>query len=122
MLRIYTLICLGVLNLFPACVRADNDAQARSGLSIVESGPDKKGDRLFTIQADRIEITDLLRTVFKKVDCEVAIDQDVSGPVTLIIKDVAFKDALQWIVQVARPPIKVTRSKTDSVYHVSRDA
>src|SRR2546421_527783 len=122
MLRIYSYICLGALCLFPACLRADNDTQGRSGLSIVESGPDRKGDRLFTIQADRVEITDLLRTLFKKVDSEVAIDQDVAGPVTLLIKDVSFKDALQWIVQLARPPIKITRSKTDSIYHVSHDA
>ena len=122
MSHIPILLLLGALLSIPNPGRADTDAQGRTGLSIVESGPNKEGERLFTVQADRIEITDLLRALFRKIDAEVAIDQDVSGPVTLVVKDAPFKDALQWIVQVARPPVKITRSKTDSVYHVSHDA
>lgn len=91
----------------------------RTGLSIVEGGTDRANNRLYTIRADNVEITDLLKALFKKTNGELAIDQDVSGPVNLSVRDLPFRDALQWIVQVVRPPIKIVRK--ENVYHVSRD-
>jgi hypothetical protein len=93
--------------------------EARTGLSIVESGTDQGSNRLYTIRADNVEITDLLKALFKKTNGELAIDQDVSGPVNLSIRNLPFRDTLQWIVQVVRPPIKIVRK--DNIYHVSRD-
>jgi len=93
----------------------------RTGLSIVENGTDRMNNRIFTVQADHIELVEVLKTFFKRAGAEVAIDQDVSGHVDLSIKNVTFREALQWIVQVARPQIKVTKGKNDSIYHVSRD-
>jgi hypothetical protein len=101
---------------------ADATLQAnQSGLSIVENGTDRQNNRLFTIQADRVDVADVLRTFFKRAGAEAAIDQDVAGAVNLNIKNVTFREALQWIVQVARPQIKVTKGRNDSIYHVSRD-
>lgn len=101
---------------------AETTGQAnQSGLSIVENGTDRQNNRLFTIQADRVDVADVLRTFFKKAGVEAAIDRDVSGPVNLTIKNVTFREALQYVVQFARPQIKITKGQNDSVYHVSRD-
>ncbi len=101
---------------------ADSSFQVnRSGLSIVENGTDRLNNRLFTIQADRVDVADILRTFFKRAGVEAAIDQDVTGLVNLSIKNVVFRDALQWIVQVSRPQIKISKGKNDNIYHVTRD-
>ena len=70
----------------------------RTGLSIVENGTDRMNNRIFTVQADHIELVEVLKTFFKRAGAEVAIDQDVSGHVDLSIKNVTFREALQWIV------------------------
>jgi hypothetical protein len=94
---------------------------AQSGLSIVENGTDRQNNRLFTIQVDRVDVADVLRTFFKRAGVEAVIDQDVAGPLNITVKNVTFREALQYVVQFARPQIKVTKGKNDSVYHVSRD-
>lgn len=101
-----------------ADVGHDGAETAQSGLSIVESGADA-AHRVYTIQADRVDVAELLRSFFKKAGQEAAIDRDVTGPVTLTIRDKGFREALQWIVQVTRPFIKVT--SLNGVYHVSLD-
>lgn len=112
------ILCCGV-----PTVRADNpDAEGvravQSGLSIVESGADA-AHRVYTLQADRVDVAELLRAFFKKAGQEAAIDRDVTGQITLTIRDKSFREALQWIVQVTRPFIKVTA--LNGVYHVSLD-
>lgn len=123
-MRLFAIIicCLSVAAPLTAQELAEEGIQInRSGLSIVDNGVDRMNNRLFTIQADGVDVADILRTFFKRAAAEVAIDQNVTGPINLSIKNVTFREALQWIVQVAKPQIKVTKGKNDSIYHVSRD-
>jgi hypothetical protein len=106
---------------FLAPARSDLGAQANhTGLSIVEEGADSSGNHLYTIHADNVDIKEVLRAFLKKTDQELAIDQDVAGTVPVLdIRNKTFHDALQWIVNVAQPRIKIV--KVGSVYHVTRD-
>src|SRR5258706_15315431 len=95
----------------PRANAANEDAQVRRGpaISIVDLGVGPDGERRLNVQTDAAEITDLLKAVFKLTGDDFAIDQDVSGPVDIKIKNATAADVFRQIANSAKPPLKIRR-------------
>ncbi|MBI5561501.1 MAG: type IV pilus secretin PilQ [Deltaproteobacteria bacterium] len=53
----------------------------------------------FTIEVRDAEISDVLRALAQQADMNIIIGEGVSGKVTLSLRDIAFKDALEMVIK-----------------------
>lgn len=102
----------------PALGADAGQAAGRRGISIAETGKDSEGRPLFSVLADSAEVTDLLKALFTKTGDEFTIDQDVSGPIDLNIRDKTLEDLFQEIARTFHPALKIR--KDGKVWRVSR--
>src|SRR5258708_26742847 len=118
----FAIISFCLINSFPRATAANGDSQVRRGpaISIVDLGVGADGERRLSVQTDAAEITDLLKAVFKLTGDDFAIDQDVSGPVDIKIKNATAVEVFKQIADSAKPPLKIRR--VCNIIKISRDA
>lgn len=81
----------------------------RGGLSVAEATPSADGKPRYTVIADSVPINDLLRNLFKKTGEQYSIDQDVYGPVDIVIKNATVDEILARICEASHPPLRIER-------------
>src|SRR5262249_40299937 len=77
------------------------------------------GERRLNVQTDAAEITEVLKAIFKLTGDDFAIDQDVSGPVDIKIRNETPANVLSRIADSAKPALKIRR--VGNLYKISRD-
>lgn len=112
------LITLFFLFLWQPVGAGATEQDGRANFTIVENERDKNGSRLFSVQADSTEITQLLKALFLKAGDEFSIDQDVAGPVDLKVKNATLEQIFQRVIESAYPPVRI--KKDGKFYRVSR--
>lgn len=80
---------------------------ARMGaLSLVEAGFAADGKTLrYSLEANGADLQDVLAALLRKTGREYVINQDITGPISLTLRDKTLDDILQAICGLARPPI-----------------
>lgn len=87
-----------------------------AALSIIEAGlaPDGATPR-YTIEASGADLRDVLAALLRKTNREFVINQDVTGPVSMVLRDKTLDDILAHLCRVARPPIVIQRGEMITV-------
>jgi hypothetical protein len=121
MKRAFAALLIALLSIHPAVGRLQADeipgvvpnrsASGQSGTSIIETGKTADGKAVYSVRAYNVDIAELLGGLFRQTGEECVIDQDVSGPITLAIKDATIDQILERVQASARPAIKITRGK-----------
>ncbi|MBM3494395.1 MAG: zinc ribbon domain-containing protein [Armatimonadetes bacterium] len=111
------LLALAVLAVAAGPIRAAAQNGTRPGaLSIVESGlaPDGATPR-YSIEANGADIRDVLAALLRKTGKEYVINQDVTGPVSFVLRDKTMDDILEVLRAVAKPAIVIERGAVVTV-------
>lgn len=109
-------LCLALVSFLGSAMLSGAGARAsdqtdHAGLSLVETGNISNGKALYNIKADRVEITEILKTLFRKTGEEYSIDQDVTGTVDLVKNGATIDEILELVREQARPPLRIARGK-----------
>lgn len=87
-----------------------------SALSIVESGLAADGvTPRYSIEANGADIRDVLAAVLRKSGKEYTINQDVTGPISFVLRDKTLDEILDRLQAAAKPAITITRGDMISV-------
>lgn len=119
MVRRALLSFTGILTLListPLIAAAQNGG--RSGaLTLIEAGFAADGvTPRYSLEANGADLREVLAALLKKTGKEYVIDQDVTGPVSLVLRDKTLDEILQRLAQLARPPILIRSGETITVH------
>lgn len=107
--------------LVSACLVLAVSAPAQNGsrpgvLSIVEAGVAADGvTPRYNIEANGADIRDVLAALLRKTGKEYTINQDVTGPISLALRDKTLDEILDRLQTLARPAIVIQRGDVISV-------
>ncbi len=90
-------------------VRAQNGSRP-GALSLIEAGFAADGSTpRYTLEANGADLRDVLAALLRKTGKEFVINQDVTGPISLELRDRTLDEILSYLAKVAHPPIVVKR-------------
>jgi hypothetical protein len=104
-------------------VAAGQNGMRPGALSIIEAGFAADGvTPRYTIEANGADIRDVLSALLRKTGKEYAINQDVTGPVSFVLRDKTLEEILERLQAVARPAISIQRGAMITVATVPPSA
>ncbi|HXG24813.1 MAG TPA: zinc ribbon domain-containing protein [Chthonomonadales bacterium] len=110
--RILTLLILMVaLVSLPSEAQKEREGVRAGAFSIVEAGVSESGAALYHVESNGVEAAELLKALFRKIGADYSIDQDVVGPVDLVIREATIEEVFARIKELSRPPINIIRDK-----------
>jgi hypothetical protein len=95
-------------------VAAEDEPAARSvagALTLVETGRAPNGKPRYSIEAYSVDLNTLITEVLRRTGEEFAVSQDVTGPVSLVLRNATADEILEAASRVARPPFRITRGR-----------
>lgn len=86
---------------------AQNSARS-AALTIIEAGFAADGTTpRYTLEANGADLRDVLSALLRKTGKEFVIHQDVTGPISLVLKDKTLPDILSTITKITRPQVEI---------------
>jgi len=110
---------LVVLALMPSTAQAPSVAGIQQSVEVAECGVDASGRQLYALSARGASLDAVLRALLDRAGTQYSIAQDVTGPVSLQVRDATLDELLDRVVEAARPPIRLVRGP---IVRVVRDA
>lgn len=108
--RIFTTLAFACVAIIAAGVHAQT--QPSSSISIVEAGKALDGTQpRYNVEVFGADLGEVLGALLRKSGSEFSIDQDVSGPITLLVRDATLSQVLDRVKALARPPIDIKQGK-----------
>jgi hypothetical protein len=103
--------------IMPSSTAASTGNGALSANSTSTTMDHSQSTRKLSLDLQNADVRDALRDLFKTVGANYTIDQDVTGTVTVNLKDSDIVTALQSIVRATSQPLQY--SMTNGVFHVT---
>lgn len=101
-------------SLIVAPALADDDPAARPGggaLTIVETGRTPAGKPRYTIEAYSVDLNTLITEVLRRTGEEFTVSQDVTGSISLVLRNATAEAILDAVSRAAHPPIRISRGR-----------
>lgn len=106
----FTALALACVAIIPTGIQAQT--QPSSSISIVEAGKAIDGTQpRYNVEVFGADLGEVLGALLRKSGSEFSIDQDVSGPITLLVRDATLSQVLDRVRALARPPIEIRQGK-----------
>jgi hypothetical protein len=120
--RIWTLLILLLFAFLSTSAQGDREDVRAGAFSIVETGTSENGAPLYHVESNGVEVAELLKALFRKIGADYSIDQDVVGPVDMVIRDATLEEVFARIKELSRPPIRIVREirENKTFYRVMR--
>jgi hypothetical protein len=106
-MRLIAALVLALTWTSPGPAAGQNGARP-AAMSLVEAGFAADGATpRYTIEANGADIRDVLSALLRKTGKEYVIHQDVTGPVSFVLRDKTLIEILERLRSVAKPPIRL---------------
>lgn len=100
-------LALWLVTAWPALAQAPSTPVIQPAVTVEETGIDASGRRLYALSARSASIDEVLRALLDRSGAQYSIAQDVTGPISLQVREATLHELLDRVVEASRPPIRI---------------